>query len=296
MKIKSETPPYPSNISSILNSPDAEDVKVVKKRVSSPNSTYDTSAHSHENENLASKPISAKRQRVSLPGPISPKADRKFRTMKASRTAPESRPDIPSWDDSSVKATNVTYHWHLDPYVIDRELTVQFVENYFTYVNNTTYRMFPPQLFLRWVQHSHKKSAVERMALYAMLAVGSVFSDDIKHHKQGSLLATIAQDAAEKSQGEFTLQLVHSRLLLSLYFIALGEPRKAWDFAGAAIRAASGLGFHLESDCLLEIESEENSYGLSKFAIAECRRRCFWTVFMIDVSSNQSLSSNSSNS
>ena len=286
LKIKSETPPYSSNLSSILNSPITENVKAVKRRFSSPESSQEPSSHFSGTKNIASPTVSAKRQRSSLPGPNDSKVDRKSRSLKGSQTAPESRSDIPNWDASLPKANVKTFHWDFDPCVIDKELTIHCVDKYFTYVNNTTYRMFPPGPFQDWVSQSERKSPGERMALYAMLAVGSVFTDDSTYNKQGPLLARIAQDAAEKSQGEFTLQLVHCRLLLSLYYIALAQPRLAWDYAGAAIRAASGLEYNLENGCQGRVESEGDSYGLNQFALAECRRRCFWTVFMIDVGRN----------
>lgn len=285
MKVKSETPPCSAKYPSISKSPLPEDSKAFKRRNSSPETSHAKGLLQSNSKASTSKAASAKRQRSSFPGLFASKADRKHRSLKAAHTHPEFRSPNPPWDKASAKVELPSFDWENDPYQVDQEITGQYLENYFTYINNATYQMFPRKPFLNWVYLSERKSPGERMTLYALLAVGSIFSKRPDREYEDLMFARIAERALEQSHSKFTLHLAHSRLLLSLYNFSIGETQKAWDFGGAAIRAASGLRFNLENECCAVNECDEIDYGLEKAALAECRRRCFWAAYMADVGS-----------
>ena len=122
------------------------------------------------------------------------------------------------------------------------------------------------------------------MTLYALLAVGTIFSSRPEHESEGEFFCNVAKYAAERCQGNFSLQLIHCRLLMTLYYFSVGEQQVSWDYGGMAIRAASGLKLNLESECQHIQAHEEFQYGLNRHSLAECRRRAFWSAYLTDVS------------
>jgi hypothetical protein len=116
-----------------------------------------------------------------------------------------------------------------------------------------------------------------------MLAMGSIFApNDPK--SDSKLFCNIARYAIQKNYGKFSLQLVQSRLLVALLFFALGDTKIAWDYCGSALRAACALKFNTEAGINDLTEDQIPEYGLSKEALAECQRRTFWSVYIMDVS------------
>jgi hypothetical protein len=70
----------------------------------------------------------------------------------------------------------IRFQWSADPYAVDRDLTMAYTRKYFDHVDSATTCMLPKNAFLRWIRESHKKTEPERMLLYAILAMGTVFS------------------------------------------------------------------------------------------------------------------------
>jgi len=223
-----------------------------------------------------------KRQRACLPSLLASSPEPKARSLKKAQTVPE--PTCSAWDEEPPKVNVHGFGWCNDPFDIDAETTSHYLEAFFDHVNTATYQMFPRRPFLSWARRTESKSPADLMMVYAMLAVGSVFSSKPDHDVQGSLFLGIAEYSVARSHGKFSLQLIHSRLLLALYHFSAGCQQESLDYSGMAIRAASGLRLNFESECRDIKETSEPEYGLNKHARAECRRRAFWSAYLIEVS------------
>lgn len=110
-------------------------------------------------------------------------------------------------------------------------------------------------------RHSERKSPEDLMAVYAMLAAGSVFSSGLDRLVENSLFAKVGEYATVKSHGKYSLQLAHSWLLLASYHFSTGEAQKSRDYGSMAIRTASDLIFSLESEYQDIRESDELEYN-----------------------------------
>ena len=137
--------------------------------------------------------------------------------------------------------------WSTDPYEAEPESTTYHLENYFTCVNDSLYPIFPRKRFLLWVKSCQTKSLDDKMLLYWMLAMGCVFSDRSDKVEALKKYSRTARYAVEHTQNTLTLQLAHSRIIMSLWYYAIGAVLQAWDYVGAAIRTVCGLNYNFES-------------------------------------------------
>lgn len=196
---------------------------------------------------------------------------------------PPQYPQFPSHGPSYSRKGQTFISWEEDPYSVDPELTIYLLESYFAHVNNATYCMFPRVTFMNWLTTSREKCQNERMVLYALLAMGSVFSGQ-EYAGVGKRCADLAMEGFSSKVGRFSLAVVQVRLLLALYNFAKGNEGAAWDYCGLAIRAISALRLNHEEGC--EIDRSRKvpiiEYGLTREQGTECRRRTFWAGFLMD--------------
>jgi hypothetical protein len=172
--------------------------------------------------------------------------------------------------------------WDQDPFEFDERMTEYYLDRYFTKVNNTTYCMFPKGPFMKWVRRCRNKTSWDKMLLYAMLAKGTIFAINPRRNADGKAFSQIAHRAIGESAGVFNLQVVQTRLILALYNFSQGSPSKAWDFTGAAVRAACGMKLNVEEG-IVDIKNDQIlDYGLDKATLIECRRRTFWSAYIMD--------------
>jgi hypothetical protein len=177
--------------------------------------------------------------------------------------------------------------WEQDPFDVDPRLTLHLLDLYFLHAGRATYGMFPRRPFTAWVETNHEKGQDQLMLLYAVLAMGSIFSADPDKRTLGKRFAAVAAYALEKRFGKFTLQLCQSRLILALYNFARGKSQEAWDFCGAGLRAISALKLNTEEGVKeLPDATMDMDYGFDRLTLEECCRRTFWSGFLMDVSSN----------
>ncbi|KAL5047335.1 hypothetical protein BDW71DRAFT_196784 [Aspergillus fruticulosus] len=172
--------------------------------------------------------------------------------------------------------------WRADPYAIDPESVTHFTETFFTYVNDRLYYMFPRTRFLFWLKSCHTKSLADNMLLYCIMALGSVFSDRSDKMAAMKRYSRTARYALEHSQHSLSLQLAQSRIIISLWYYAIGALVKSWDAAGAAVRTVCGLRYNVEMGGVIVEQSQPCEYGLHPQALIECRRRTFWIAFLLD--------------
>ncbi|KAJ5947629.1 hypothetical protein N7466_000644 [Penicillium verhagenii] len=175
----------------------------------------------------------------------------------------------------------LTSSWNVDPYQSDPEMTMHYVESYFTSVNEL-YHIFPHTRFILWLKSCHTKSAEDNMLLYSMMALGSIFSDRSERIMALRRYSRIARFAIQKSQHVLSLQLTQSHLIMSLLYYATGSSVGSWDSIGAAGRAASGMRYNVESGGVVVDQNQVCDYGLHPQALMECRRRTYWVAYILD--------------
>ena len=278
ISIKVEPAASQHHIPSTTEIPDVGSHQPLKRRKSSP----EISQGKIETKTHSTKAVSLKRQRSSLPGLLTSETKPKVSTLKTSWTAPEAT--RPTWEQELPNAKIDACDRRDNAPDIDSEVAQDFLEAFLDHINDEMYQMFPRELLQTWARNSGHRTCQDLMAISAMLALGSVFSSRSDKSIQGASFCNVAKAAMEESYGEFCLQLVHSRLLLSLYYLALGRQDISWDYGGMAVRAALALRYNLESQCQIICGDEESTYGLNRFALAECKRRAFWSVYLLDVS------------
>ncbi|RHZ53980.1 Zn(II)2Cys6 transcription factor [Aspergillus thermomutatus] len=178
----------------------------------------------------------------------------------------------------------LAHEWNTDPYESDAELTTHYVENYFTHVNDSLYYIFPRRRFLLWLRSCHTKSLEDNMLLYSMMTLGAIFSDRPDRLAAMKRASRTARYAVEHSRHNLSLQLAQSRIIMSLWYYAIGTLEKSWDAVGAAVRTVCGLRYNVESGGVIVDRNRVCEYGLHPQALIECRRRTFWVAFLMDVS------------
>lgn len=171
--------------------------------------------------------------------------------------------------------------WQTDPFQsVERELTDELLAVFFTYVPETAYCMFPKRKFTEWARYTRDKSLNDLMLIYSILALAAVFSPKSKHQDLGARYAAIARYACDNRQ--IGIQLVQARLMLSLYYFATNNPNDSWDFCGSAVRAATGLKLNIEIEKSDDAYLKTFPFGLNFSGYAECRRRTFWSCYLMD--------------
>jgi hypothetical protein len=176
-----------------------------------------------------------------------------------------------------------------DPFLAYPKLTVYYAQLYFANFNAGRYNVFPERPFMRWLTMAKNKSPKELMVLFAIMAVGSVYSNKQCAREDGSVFMGLVMDEINRTYGIFNPQSVQSRLLLSYYCLCVGKYSVAWALSGSAFRVAIGMKMHLEPE-EDSAECNDNAYGFSNVMAAECHRRTFWQAFLFDVSTCLSIS------
>lgn len=176
--------------------------------------------------------------------------------------------------------------WNVDPYERDPDMTAHYVECFLSNVNDTLYHIFPRARFVLWLSSCRAKSADDKMLLYSMMALGSVFSDRPERVVALRRYSRIARLAIQKRQHALSLQLAQSHIIMGLWYYAMGSVIGTWDSIGAAGRAVSALRYNMESGGVVVDRNQICDYGLHPQAMMECRRRTFWVFFILDVSAH----------
>ncbi|GFF45182.1 uncharacterized transcriptional regulatory protein C1327.01c [Aspergillus udagawae] len=176
----------------------------------------------------------------------------------------------------------LAHEWNTDPYENDAELTTHYVENYFTHVNDSLYYIFPRRRFLLWLRSCQTKSLEDKMLLYSMMTLGAIFSDRPERLAAMKRASRTARYAVEHSRHNLSLQLAQSRIIMSLWYYAIGALEKSWDAVGAAVRTVCGLRYNVELGGVIVDRDRICEYGLHPQALIECRRRTFWVAFLMD--------------
>ncbi|KAK3955378.1 hypothetical protein QBC32DRAFT_311165 [Pseudoneurospora amorphoporcata] len=211
--------------------------------------------------------------------PMAPAVDH----MMRSNLSWHSQPELPRVHEDAVCRA-----WQIDPYVSDPESVISTITSFFVSTDATTFRFLPEKAFKTWVQnnaHHENKSPEDLMLVYSILALGSLLStagssgldprkEQTHHYAQVARYAT--------KHATISLQLVQARILLSLYYMAVLRPIDANEMSSSAISAAAYLQLNLELDQSPDVGLKSFPYGLTRAGFAECRRRTFWSCFLLE--------------
>lgn len=170
--------------------------------------------------------------------------------------------------------------WQVNPASNHPALVSDLVGIFFRHVPETVSSIFPQSAFRSWMLSGSEKSLDDLMLVYSVLAISALFSKRPDHKALHTQYLSISRYACENRP--FTIHLVQSRLLLSLYYFAINNSNDAWDFCGAALRAASGLKLNVEMENINDAYLQTFPYALSRHGFAECRRRTFWSCWLMD--------------
>ncbi|KAL1387132.1 hypothetical protein HDK64DRAFT_130751 [Phyllosticta capitalensis] len=207
---------------------------------------------------------------------------RKRRYRSLSTDARESLPSPAEMvsETSDAHSPTLTPGMDTDPYEADPIFTEKLLDLFFSFVNSSTYAVFPRDPFMRWVKNRKPKSQDDRMLLYSVMALGNVFSSDPDWRFIEKQLLDIVHDALQRRVGKFTLQMCQSRMFVGLVHFARGRHMDSWDWCGTFLRALSALRLNLEES--ITQHDEEPEYDFDQPVIEECRRRTFWSGFLVD--------------
>jgi hypothetical protein len=92
----------------------------------------------------------------------------------------------------------------------------------------------------------------------------------------------VANMALLKNGDTLSLQLIQTKLIITLFAFSQGQYNQAWDYCGSALRVAFALKFHTEDGVAAFEEAAALDFGLNPATIKECRRRTFWSAYVLD--------------
>ncbi|KAF7559059.1 hypothetical protein G7046_g5103 [Stylonectria norvegica] len=171
--------------------------------------------------------------------------------------------------------------WLTDPDMSDPQSIRTVISHFFVHLDSTVIMRFvPEEAFKNWVASpSHRKSPEGLMLLYSILAVGVALSRGPK-----SIAFEYAQVAqyAQKMTTVNCLELVQSRILLSLYYLSISRICEANEMISAAVATAASLQLNVELDDSVEAGLLSFPFGMTKGGYREARRRTFWSLFMLE--------------
>lgn len=172
--------------------------------------------------------------------------------------------------------------WATNPFDTEEDLVRELMRLYFIHKGiSGAHGILPEKPFMLWLTNRYfQKSPDDLMLIYTMLALASVFSLDPALKERGKEFAAIGRYACD--QRHYSLQLVQSRLLLALYYNAINNVPDSWDFCVAATRTAIGMKLNLDIEETGVKQTSDVPYNLNQQGYAECRRRTFWTCFILD--------------
>ncbi|KAI4750206.1 hypothetical protein E4T52_17196 [Aureobasidium sp. EXF-3400] len=222
-------------------------------------------------------PQSAKTRRFGV-YPPSPEGDAGERQRRNSKWANiEDIDDPPPGPDKASPSS-----WDEDPYVNDAEATMRSLNMFFAQSAREAGIMFPRGTFTHWVRQCREKCQSEIMVLYVILAIGSIFAET-EFSSFAKLCVERASQAVSRVHSKSSLAAVQARLLVARYNHLIGKDSTRWDGSGSAFRFISSMRLNNEEGCGEDLdEYPRRCYSFSREQLRECRRRTFWTAFLVD--------------
>lgn len=187
--------------------------------------------------------------------------------------------------EPSEQSIGASFSLDDDPYKVSSVLTKRLIDLYFFYRESDLDAVLPRAQFQQWLETCQQKTMSDIMLLYSMLALATIYDSSTEVKRIGQQLADIARHAERESFSRPTLQLAQTRLNLCLYYFAEGLKEAAWEYAVTAQRVLLALDFNTERgvrDVATDVSVHE--YGMSSVQLVECRRRTFWSGYLLSVS------------
>ncbi|RVX68415.1 hypothetical protein B0A52_07415 [Exophiala mesophila] len=289
------TPKQASNMPASMTTPSAEHAV----EVSSPTRSSTVSVDIHQDQ---AYPKQAHRSSMPVESLLSPTSvgernlgdsPESLPPAKRSRLGSPPRPDtlncgrnLPDNGTSSASLVSPPstprFFYHLDPYELDPDLSVYYVNKYFTHIDCFTDCTIPQRQFTHWLKTCQSKSSADIMLIYAMLAFGATFARRGATEAYPALFTGIVHEAIMNNGDSFSLQLLHTRLILALLSFSQGQYNRAFQYSGTAMRIGMGLGYNMEDTVASVTREGDLIFGLDKAAVVECRRRTFWSAFIME--------------
>ncbi|KAI1339061.1 fungal-specific transcription factor [Xylariaceae sp. FL0016] len=170
--------------------------------------------------------------------------------------------------------------WQTDPYVSDPQATTTIITSFFNHIKAMALRFLPERIFKDWVQNIHHthtaKSPEDLMLVYSLLAFGLHVSGGSK--RSASEYSQIARFASNEVPP--CLQLVQTKLVLSLFYRASARPFDSDDMLSGAISAALYLRLNIELNACDKDTKESVPFDMNDATYAECRRRTVYSCFL----------------
>jgi len=119
--------------------------------------------------------------------------------------------------------------------------------------------------------------------------MGSIFAEN-EFSSFAKICAERASQAVSMIDGKFSLAIVQARLLVAGYNHLVGRDSTGWDLSGSALRIISAMRLNTEEGCGEDLDEFNRRYfSFSPEQLKECRRRTFWTAFLVDASTHEDL-------
>lgn len=172
----------------------------------------------------------------------------------------------------------------LDPAQHNPSLTKEYVNCFLEFVNVPTFEIFPPNRFRKWIFESRNKSLQDRLMLYAMMAWGTINSDQASRVAHREICKQIVYSELEHIEFDYCLQTVHTLMFLTFAEFADRQHHKGFGIFVRCVGAISAMQLNIEKPGL----ENTTTYGFSSSMYIECRRRTYWAAFCTDVFSGLS--------
>lgn len=178
--------------------------------------------------------------------------------------------------------TILNFSLQADPYEINPRLTLDYISKFYSFVDQRVSAAIPRALFLPWVKTCKVKTLSDKMMIYSVLALGSVFADASTSDTNSEVFPATAQEGLIVCTDNLSFQLAATYLLSTLLFISKGEHNKAWNICGSAMRTLFGLQFNREASVRTAPRSGSWESLLDTGNMVECRRSLTWAAVVIE--------------
>lgn len=185
-----------------------------------------------------------------------------------------------SWRQESLleDARQAGFASDLDPAQHNVPLTKEYVNCFLQFANVPTFEIFPPKRFLQWTFEGRNKSLQDRIMLYAVMAWGTIHSDEAARVAHREIFKQIVYSELEDLESQYCLQTVHTLQFLAFAEFADSQHHKGFGLFVRCVGAISAMKLNIEQPIIDGVAP----YGFSPSMYAECRRRTYWTAFCTD--------------
>lgn len=178
---------------------------------------------------------------------------------------------------------DLVFAWEIDPYHTDPMRASKLLHLYFDYRDTSINCVLPRESFWHWVRSPIRRCRDETVLLYAVLALGSLFSTEAELREIGVRYAHLARHAEKEIAYEHSLPLALARLHLSFHHFATGDGAESCYFVHASFRTLNALQLNVQEGILnVAAEPASRELGLSRAELIECRRRVFWLGYLTE--------------